>query len=224
MIRFKFYKRNELKYLSHLDIVGIITRALNRAGLNLAYSQGYNPRPRISFSNPTPLGVESLAEYGDAYIEDDIREEDFKNRVNMKLRKEIQVVEARKAAGKIDSLMSQIDLVLYGFTLDTGSSGKTRKEELYREIVSSIKESDFSGSIFDIRGAASEGASNIIFLKLFGYAKILKEKNNMIFKFNNFYNFLKALSGEEGIGLSDIKKEELFVIRGDSLKTPVEII
>jgi len=224
MIRFKFYKIKELRYLSHLDIAGIITRAINRAGLNIIYSQGYNPRPRIIFSNPTPLGVESLAEYGDVYLEDDIGEEDFKDRVNMKLRKEIQVVEARKASGKIDSLMSQIDLVLYSFTLSKGVSGKKLEEESCREIVDLIKKSDFSGSIFDIKKAASEEVPDIILLKLFGYAKIFREKNNMIFKFNNFYTFLKALSEEKGIGLSDIKKEELFVIRGESLKTPVEII
>ncbi len=224
MIRFKFYKIKELRYLSHLDIAGIITRAINRAGLNVIYSQGYNPRPRIIFSNPTPLGVESLAEYGDVYIEDNIGGEDFKERVNMKLRKEIQVVEARKAAGKIDSLMSQIDLVLYSFTLNNDVSGKKLDEELYREIVDLVKKSDFSSSIFDIKKAASGEVSDIILLKLLGYAKIFREKNNMIFKFNNFYTFLKALLEEKSVGLSDIKKEELFVIRGESLKTPVEII
>src|SRR4030066_366198 len=60
-IRFKFYKKDEFKYLSHLDISRIMIRAIRRAELEIKYSQGYNPKPKIGFSPPTPLGVESMA-------------------------------------------------------------------------------------------------------------------------------------------------------------------
>lgn len=224
VIRFKFYKKDGLKYLSHLDIARMIIRALNRAGFNLIYSQGYNPRPKVSFSNPTPLGLESLAEYGDVFIEGDVGEEDFKKRINMELRREIQVTEAGKVQGKADSLMSRIDIGLYSFTLDTGVSVREQQEKLYKEVAGLIKKSDFSDSIFKIRQEALKEAPNIILLKLFGYAKIFKGKGNSIFKFNNFYQFLKELLGKYGIKVKDVKKEELFVIKGDELKTPVEII
>ncbi len=224
MIRFKFYKKDEFKYLSHLDISRIIIRALNRAGFNPVYSQGYNPRPKISFSNPTPLGVESFAEYGDVSIENNIEEEDFKKRINMELKEEIQVTEARKVPVKIDSLMSQIDISLYIFVLDTGNSGKARQEKFYKGIVGLIRKSDFSDSIFDLKKVTSGKATNIILLKLFGYAKIFKEKDNRIFKFNSFYLFLGDLLEKYGIKINDVKKEELFVIKGKSLKTPIEII
>ncbi|MBU4449943.1 MAG: TIGR03936 family radical SAM-associated protein, partial [Actinobacteria bacterium] len=53
--------------LSHLDIVRLMTRALSRSGIIVKYDKGFNPKPKISFSNPIPLGVESLAEYCDLY-------------------------------------------------------------------------------------------------------------------------------------------------------------
>jgi uncharacterized protein (DUF2344 family) len=42
-----------------------MTRALSRSGIIVQYDKGFNPKPKISFSNPIPLGVESLAEYCD---------------------------------------------------------------------------------------------------------------------------------------------------------------
>ena len=80
-IRFKFYKKEEFKYLSHLDIIRILCRALNRAGFNVAYSSGYNPKPKIKFSAPTPLGIESFAEYGEVTVNDNINGNEFKERM-----------------------------------------------------------------------------------------------------------------------------------------------
>jgi len=54
-IRVRFSKKGELRAISHLDLMRAFERALRRAGLPLRMSEGFNPRPRISF--PAPLGV-----------------------------------------------------------------------------------------------------------------------------------------------------------------------
>ncbi len=119
IIRFKFFKKNELKYLSHLDMMTLFSRAFIRAGINAEYSSGFNPKPRLSLSNPIPLGIQSLAEYGDLGIAEKSDAQEFKKMVNSQLPLNIQVTEAVSASGKTASLMSVIDLLFYDFEISS---------------------------------------------------------------------------------------------------------
>jgi len=224
-IRFKFYKKDEFKYLSHLDISRIIVRALSRAELEIKYSQGYNPRPKINFSLPTPLGIVSLAEYADVLLDGGIEENEFKKKVNLKLKPQMQITEAKKIMIKADNLMNDIAISLYGFKLCTPSSGKNLLEEFYADIEGDLRaKSDFSRSIFDLKIIPDKENSDIILLKLSGYAKIFKEENNEFFKFNNFYSFFGNWLKKYRINIESVEKEELFVVRKNALKTPMEVI
>ena len=62
-ILLRFSKSGRALYLGHLDIMIAMSRALRRAGLPLAYSAGFHPKPRLSFSPACPIGMESQAEY-----------------------------------------------------------------------------------------------------------------------------------------------------------------
>ena len=77
IVRFKFFKKDEFKYLSHLDVLALMERALIRTGMPLVYSGGFHPKPKLSFSNPIPLGVQSLAEYCDIELAEEISADDF---------------------------------------------------------------------------------------------------------------------------------------------------
>ncbi|MBW2430564.1 MAG: TIGR03960 family B12-binding radical SAM protein [Deltaproteobacteria bacterium] len=58
-----FYsKQGQAKYFGHLEMVNIFIRALKRAQIPLKYSQGFHPKPKISFDDPLPIGVESEQE------------------------------------------------------------------------------------------------------------------------------------------------------------------
>ena len=58
-----FYaKQGQAKYFGHLEMVNIFLRALKRAGIAVKYSQGFHPKPKISFDDPLPVGVESEQE------------------------------------------------------------------------------------------------------------------------------------------------------------------
>jgi len=58
----------EIQYLAHLDLLRLWQRALRRAGLPLAYSQGFNPHPRLSLACPLPVGVTSQGELLELYL------------------------------------------------------------------------------------------------------------------------------------------------------------
>lgn len=63
-----FGRGPEIKYVAHLDLLRAWQRALRRAGLPLAYSQGYSPYPRISLACPLPVGITSQGELLECYL------------------------------------------------------------------------------------------------------------------------------------------------------------
>lgn len=81
-VRIWFSKSGAVKYVSHLDMFRLMTRAVRRAEIPLWYTEGYNPHPYISFLQPLPLGVETCYEPLDIRIEGDITHEEIKNRLN----------------------------------------------------------------------------------------------------------------------------------------------
>lgn len=63
MLTFKFRKTGAAAFISHVDAMRHITRTIRRAGIEAAYSQGFNPHMNVYLSPPMPLGFESLCEY-----------------------------------------------------------------------------------------------------------------------------------------------------------------
>ncbi|MGD9180707.1 MAG: TIGR03960 family B12-binding radical SAM protein [Desulfobacterales bacterium] len=58
-----FYtKQDAAKYFGHLELVNIFLRALKRADIAVKFSEGFHPKPKVSFDNPLPVGIESLKE------------------------------------------------------------------------------------------------------------------------------------------------------------------
>jgi radical SAM-linked protein len=67
----RFEKRDALRFISHHDLMRVFELALRRSGLKVAFTQGFNPHPRLSFAVALPLGVESLDEIVDIDLEHD---------------------------------------------------------------------------------------------------------------------------------------------------------
>lgn len=68
-LRFRFHKVGALQYISHLDLVRTLTKAVVRAGIPVWYTEGFNPKPRLSFATPMSVGLESLCEFLDVRID-----------------------------------------------------------------------------------------------------------------------------------------------------------
>ncbi len=69
-IRFRFSKLGRIRFTSQRDVARMWERALRRAALPLAYTEGFSPRPQLSFGLALPTGSESLAEYLDVVLDD----------------------------------------------------------------------------------------------------------------------------------------------------------
>ncbi|MCK4856361.1 MAG: TIGR03936 family radical SAM-associated protein [candidate division Zixibacteria bacterium] len=68
-IRLKFSKLDGVVYLGHLELADALRRTVRRAGVNVAYTQGYRPRPKIDLGRALPMGIESSCEYIDVTFE-----------------------------------------------------------------------------------------------------------------------------------------------------------
>jgi radical SAM-linked protein len=69
-VRFQFCKLGKIRWTSHRDLARMWERAFRRVALPLAYSEGFSPRPRVSFGLALPTGHESVAEYLDVELTD----------------------------------------------------------------------------------------------------------------------------------------------------------
>ena len=118
LIRAKYKKEDDMVFISHLDLQRLLQRAFRRAEINLAYSQGFNPHPKMSYANALSLGVESQGEYVDIEIEDDISVEEFLTRINEELPKGVEFIKAKEITAQTPSLSSQIEYGEYLFNID----------------------------------------------------------------------------------------------------------
>ena len=76
----KYYKRGNMTYISHIDLLRHFTRAFRRAGFEVEYSGGFNPHMLINLGTPLPLGISSSSEY--LTVRADVIKEEFLERYN----------------------------------------------------------------------------------------------------------------------------------------------
>lgn len=118
LIRAKYKKEDDMIFISHLDLQRLLQRAFRRAEINLSYSQGFNPHPKMSYGNALALGVESQGEYVDIEIEDDISVEEFLKRINEQLPKGVEFIKGEEITSQTPSLSSEIEYGEYLFNID----------------------------------------------------------------------------------------------------------
>lgn len=96
-IRFEFQKVGELRYLSHLELMRALQRALRRAGVPLAYTQGFNPQPKVSVAQALAVGVEGLRELGEVELTSRVEPADVQARWNAQLPPELKILRTWEA-------------------------------------------------------------------------------------------------------------------------------
>ena len=90
--RITFSKTGSLAFISHLDFNHSFIRALKRAGLPLKYSEGFNPRPKISFGLPLSVGMEGTNELVDVSLTEDIPCEKVKSALEKAITGEMKIL------------------------------------------------------------------------------------------------------------------------------------
>ncbi len=104
----RFEKGDKVRFLSHLDIQRTLQRSLRRAQIPMAYSQGFNPHPLISFATALSVGVTSSCEWFDLKLEKDMPEQEFMDRMNEALPEGFRILEVKKAEDKLKTLSTMM--------------------------------------------------------------------------------------------------------------------
>ena len=99
-IRSQFVKVGEARFLGHLEMVDVFVRAARRAGIPMRFSEGFHPLPKISFTNPLPVGTESLAEFMDLDLVRYMKAEELQKRLNAELPPGLRIIHASEMALK----------------------------------------------------------------------------------------------------------------------------
>lgn len=81
-VRIKFKKYGALRFIGHLDVMRFFQKALRRANIPVAFTQGYSPHMIMSFASPLGIGVTSEGEYFDAELTESISTEDAIRQLN----------------------------------------------------------------------------------------------------------------------------------------------
>ena len=93
-IRVKFARGEEVKFISHLDIMRTFERAIRRSCIPISYSMGFNPQPQIAFGLPLAVGVTSEAEYADFRLKEYIEIKSFIESLNKELPSGLEILDA----------------------------------------------------------------------------------------------------------------------------------
>ncbi|MST63189.1 DUF2344 domain-containing protein [Peptostreptococcus anaerobius] len=118
IMRIKFTKLGDMKYISHLDVQRLFQRVFRRAAVRLSYSQGFNPHPKMSYGNALALGVESHGEYVDIEIEDDISPELLVEKINNQLPEGMDFIKCVEIQTGVKSLAGNIEYGNYDFVIE----------------------------------------------------------------------------------------------------------
>ncbi len=122
-IRFVFQKMGDLRFLSHLEVMKALSRALRRAQVPMAYSQGYNPQPKLSFALALPVGVEGWQELADLDLTVAMAPEELVARVNRHLATELHLVRAWEVPLTAPSLTPSVREAVYQVWMPLNGSG-----------------------------------------------------------------------------------------------------
>lgn len=136
--RVYFDKCGEMKFISHLDLLRFFERLFNKAGIPVKYSEGFHPRPKMSFGNPISLGTEAYNEVMDFEISSEISNEEVLKRLNENTVIGFKVNKVEEVPRK-SSIMEELKNVRYEIIGDNDSMDKL-EEVLNRDEILETKE------------------------------------------------------------------------------------
>jgi radical SAM-linked protein len=118
-LRASFSRGTELKFLSHLDLMRLWERAFRRAGISLAYSEGFTPHARISLAAPLSVGMTSQAELMDIFLSRWTSPHSFIGQVKEQLPQGLTILDIWSIGLNEPSLQSQVRSIEYKVEIET---------------------------------------------------------------------------------------------------------
>ena len=117
-IRIEFSILKGVRYISHLELMDTIRRAVRRANLPAEYTQGYNPHLVLALGQPLAVGMVGKGEFFDLSLKEKIDEKEVVVRLNESLPKYIRIKEAKYVPEKVKSLQAIVDTAIYSINFD----------------------------------------------------------------------------------------------------------
>ena len=114
--RMKFEKRDEVKYIGHLDTMRTFTRCIKKTNLPIKFSSGFNPRVQLAFALPLAVGVTSECEYFDLELNGDVDCQEVIDELNKNFPDGFKVLTCEKHE-KVKGLMSLVTEAVYEIDL-----------------------------------------------------------------------------------------------------------
>lgn len=167
-LRVTFTRGEEVKYIAHLDLMRLWERALRRAGVDLAYSEGFTPHARLSLGAPLAVGVTSGGELMDVFLSSRTSLRRFLEDVSQQLPAGIEILGVDEVGLGLSSLQSEVRWSDYEVEVPADRDGPAVEEAVRRFLAAEsipwehlrdkeIRRYDIRGLVQDIR---MEGQAN----------------------------------------------------------------
>ncbi len=215
--RIRYSRDENVRFLSHLDMIRIFELAMRRADVPVAYTQGFNPKPKVSYGPSLATGHTSDAEYMDIYFRG-TQDCDFVDNLTKELPYGIDIKECFVFMKKLQSLVSLINVADYKVKLPAKVSGPQIREIIDRDsiIVQKAKKGGVSKSV-DIRPFIES-----IKLKESGLFVRTKMDNGRTVRVEKILNLLYPAKPAL-VNAAGIHRAGLWVRCDGVLKTPMDI-
>ncbi len=126
----KIGREGEARFLSHLETMNVWIRALRRARLPLAYSQGFHAHARVAFSTAPPVGEESRGDWLDVLLAQSVCVDGVADAVRAVLPLGFQVYEVREVPRRAPSLQCQVEGFVYRIEVNEGAAPADLEERV----------------------------------------------------------------------------------------------
>jgi radical SAM-linked protein len=99
-VRIRFRKTGDLRLISHHDLMRCFERMLRRAALPYHCTQGFNPKPRLIFPSPLPLGVVGCQEIVELELDDEVAAQEIRERLILQAPAGLDILEVERIDGR----------------------------------------------------------------------------------------------------------------------------
>ncbi len=162
-LRVKFKKYGPVRFIGHLDVMRFFQKAIRRAEIDIAYTDGYSPHQIMSFAAPLSVGLESNGEYMDIEVNSLISCEDVKDRLNGASVPGIEILSVKILPEGAGNAMASVAAASYTVRFRVGREPRTdiaailpaflnKKQILItKETKKGTREIDLRPGIFELR-------------------------------------------------------------------------
>ncbi len=150
-LRITFSKGENLRFISHLDLVRTWERALRRAGVPLAYSRGYHPQPKMVFAAALPVGCTGEAEVMDVLLTQPMPPRRFWNGLAPHLPDGLTVTDVTSVYLRAPALPNLLDGADYEIAVETDMAAETAQQQCAALLARSSIPRTFRNKTYDLR-------------------------------------------------------------------------